>query len=174
MKPTKRRGRPSKTADIIDKAAILSCAKRIIEVDGIDALSFRSLAAKLGVTPMAVSYHVGSRDEMVADLLTQSFKDIDKVVSEGTPTQKLRTLLVNYCAVALEHAGLVQCMLNNPTLMPQSILLFGELVRQQTKKLNDGDEGDAMLNLVIDHLHGFAFSAIAAPLHIVLTTNDYE
>lgn len=172
MKTSKRQGRPQKRAYGIDKAAILACAMGIIEEDGLDALSFRSLAAKLGVTPMAVSYHVGNRNQMIADLIAQSFEGIATEVPDGTPSQKLRFLLLRYCEVALASSSLVRCMLSDQKLMPEAVLQFGELVRQQTRALNDTDDGEVMLNLVIDYVHGFVFAATAAPPDIKLSTGD--
>ncbi len=172
MKSSKRPGRPHKHADAIDKAAILSCAAAVIEEGGLDALSFRALAVRLGVTPMAVSYHVGSRDQMIADLIAQSFEGVASDVPEGTPSEKLRFLLLRYCEVALAHSSLVRCMLSDPKKIPEAVQQLSELVRQQTRSLNDGDKGDVMLNLLIDYTHGFVFSAAAAPPQIKLTLDD--
>lgn len=172
MNASNRPGRPRKHAGAVDKSAILACAMTMIEENGLDALSFRTLATRLGLTPMAISYHVGNRDQMIADLLVQSFEGIAEDVPDGTPSQKLRFLLLRYCDAALAKPSLVHCMLHDPTMMPEVILELNELIRQQTQTLNGADDGDVMLNLLIDYVHGFVFSAVAAPPHIRLTTED--
>ena len=172
MKPTKRPGRPKKQANRVDKTAILACALTIIEDGGLNDLTFRALAAKLGVTPMAVSYHVGSRDQMIAELIERAFEGVASDVPNGSPSEKLRFLLLRYCEVALTNSSLVRCMLAEPKLMPKSVLLLTDQVRQQTQKLNMGDMDDVMLNLVIDYVHGFVFSTDAAPKHVKLTLED--
>lgn len=172
MKISKRPGRPSKQAASISKAAIYACAMDIIKEDSVDALSFRILARRLGVTPMTVSYHVGSRDQMIAELIAQHFTDIATVVPDGTPGQKLRFLLLRYCEAALANSSLVRCMLRDPNQMPEAILHLTKLIRCETQTLNEGDEGDVMLNLVVDYVHGFVFAAAAAPPHVKLTTDD--
>ena len=173
MTEIKRRGRPSLKKDNINKARILACAKSVIESAGLEGLSFRSLAKELGVTPMAIRYHVGSRDRMVADLIEHSFRSVIAETPTELPAQKLSSLLLGYCDLALANSSLVLCMLHNPKLMPESIIQFTDLVRQQTQALNSGDKDDAMLNLLIDHLHGFVFSATAASSNLILTKDDY-
>lgn len=144
----------------------------IVRTGGVEAVSFRVLAKELGVTPMAVRYHVGSRDQMIADLIEQAFADIALEPPEGTPGQRLRHLLLSYCDLAVANSKLVQSMLQDPAKMPDALTRFTDMVRRETRRLNDGDEADVMLNLVIDYIHGFVFVAAAAPAQTPLARAD--
>lgn len=65
------RGRPpSRSLDDVVKAAV-ACIRK----DGLDALTIRAVAERLGSSPMALYRHVADRDELVA-------RSIDHVVSK--------------------------------------------------------------------------------------------
>lgn len=172
MPRPKRRGRPKDKSDGVDRAAILTCAMSVIETRGLVQLSFRTLAAELGVTAMAVSYHVGSREQMLCDLAARAFEGVASTVPESTPVAELRLYLVRYCELAMQNAGLVRFMLTNPDFMPRVLREFTDQVRARTQAVNDGDADDVMLNLLIDYVHGFVLSADAAPAGVSLTVED--
>ena len=121
---------------------------------------------------MAVSYHVGSREQMLCDLAAQVFEGIASSVPEGTPGSELRSFLVRYSERALGNAGLVRFMLTNPDFIPKVLSEFTAQVRTRTRAINDGDTDDVMLNLLIDYVHGFVLSADAAPAGVSLTVED--
>lgn len=170
MKASKKVGRPKKHAAAVSKEKIHACALEIVNSEGVDRLSFRSLAKKLGVTPMAISYHVGNRDQMITAIIARAFVGISVEPPAGTPCQRVRHLLLRYCDLALLNSNLVQCLLREPTKMPGELAQFTELIRQETQKINSEDKNDAMLNLLIDYIHGFIFSAVAAPADTPLTS----
>ena len=172
MPQSKRRGRPKKQSDGVDKSSIFTCALSMIETRGLEHLSFRTLAAELGVTAMAVSYHVGSRDQMLSDLTAQVFADVASSVPNGTHSAELRHYLARYCELALQNADLVRFMLTKPDSLPNALQEFTAQIRLRTQAINDGDIDDVMLNLLIDYVHGFVFSADAAPTEICLTLED--
>ena len=66
-------GRPPKAAQRLSKQLILKTALPIGQDKGVDALSFRMLADRLGVTPMAVAYHAGSKKQLLSDLVEHAF-----------------------------------------------------------------------------------------------------
>src|SRR4051794_1134523 len=62
---TRRRGRPP----TIDREAVLDTAVRLLDAEGVEALTMRRLAGELGVSAMAPYRHVGSRDELLMVLV---------------------------------------------------------------------------------------------------------
>lgn len=60
-----RTGRPPK----ITRAEIVAAALRVIETDGVGALTMRRLARELGTTAMAIYHHVRDKDELLLLLL---------------------------------------------------------------------------------------------------------
>ena len=55
------------------RAAILSTAWRLFAADGLDGISMRRIAERIGVTPMALYRHFPSKDAIVDALVAQAF-----------------------------------------------------------------------------------------------------
>jgi len=73
---TPRLGRPP----TVSREQIVAAAKAQLDAGGIDGFSMRSLAADVGVSPMAIYRHVGDREQLlslVLDEVSESFPSID-------------------------------------------------------------------------------------------------
>ncbi|MCV0426963.1 MAG: hypothetical protein K5905_15990 [Roseibium sp.] len=156
-------GRPEKTAHKLSSKIILEAALSIARNEGVEAISFRRLSQDLKVTAMAVSYHVGGRHKMLTDLVALAFRGLVGDHIEEKPEANLRRLLSDYCHRALQYSSLVRAMLVDPSLMSSDIKALTQEIRENTRRLNNGDEGDVLLNLLVDYTHGFVFAAAAAP-----------
>lgn len=165
-------GRPRNSDSKLTKQSIIAAALPIVQQHGVDALSFRALADQLGVTPMAVTYHSGSKTELLADLVEAAFKDALGEIGGRTATERARLILVRYCTCALQNAHILRAVLNDTSIMGPSLYRITETLSQNTRALNDGDNGDVLLHLLIDYTHGFVLSATANNDN-PLTINDY-
>jgi AcrR family transcriptional regulator len=65
MAPHRPRGRPP----TIDREAVLDAAIRLLDGEGVEALTMRRLARELGVSAMAPYRHVGSKDQLLMVLV---------------------------------------------------------------------------------------------------------
>jgi AcrR family transcriptional regulator len=63
--PRRARGRPP----TIDREAVLDAALRLLDAEGVEALTMRRLARELGVSAMAPYRYVGSKDELLMVLV---------------------------------------------------------------------------------------------------------
>lgn len=61
----------------LSRERILDGAIRVADERGIEALTIRSLAAELGVKPMALYHHVAGKDEILDGIVDRVFADID-------------------------------------------------------------------------------------------------
>ncbi|GAA6192789.1 TetR/AcrR family transcriptional regulator [Phaeobacter sp. NW0010-22] len=165
-------GRPRKSDSKLSKQSIIAVALPIVQRDGVDALSFRALANQLGVTPMAVTYHSGSKTELLADLIEAAFENALGEIDGQTATEQARLILTRYCTCALRNAHLLRAVLSDTSLMGPALHQITETLSQNTKVLNDGDEGDVLLHLLVDYSHGFVLSATASDDN-PLTTDDF-
>jgi AcrR family transcriptional regulator len=143
------------------KPAILQTALAMIDAGHGNALTFRSLATAFGVTPMAIAHHVGSRDQLLADLITLSFASLVPAATGPTPQDRLRDLLTRYAQSALRHPNLITLVFANPALLTGPLLGLTDRVRAELATLPGPPA--VLLNLTIDYTHGFALSAAAAP-----------
>src|SRR3954454_21207006 len=62
---TRPRGRPP----TLDREAVLETAIRLLDAEGVQALTMRRLASELGVSAMSPYRHVGSKDELLMVLV---------------------------------------------------------------------------------------------------------
>ncbi|MGY0541518.1 TetR/AcrR family transcriptional regulator [Nocardioides sp. YJ-D4] len=60
-----RRGRPPKGASQLTRAAIVTAALKVIDVEGIDSVSMRSVARILGVDAKSLYNHIADKDDLL-------------------------------------------------------------------------------------------------------------
>ena len=87
-KKAKQAGRPTNKNQNLSKQLVLQTALPLMTESGVEAVSFRKLAAALDATPMAVKYHVGCKQELLKSLVEIAFKGIaDERAGDTTPGQ---------------------------------------------------------------------------------------
>jgi TetR/AcrR family transcriptional regulator, tetracycline repressor protein len=73
----KRSGRPRAGEERLSRAAILTAALRIVDDEGIDALTMRRLAATLQVNPMSLYHHLPNKAAVLAGLAELVFAGLE-------------------------------------------------------------------------------------------------
>lgn len=63
---------------------ILDAARRLVETDGVDAVSMRKVAAEVGLAPTAIYWHVGSRDDLLHAVLDEMIADLPPIRPRGS------------------------------------------------------------------------------------------
>ncbi len=151
---------------------ILKAALPIVQEQGAGALSFRVLADTLQVTPMAVTYHSGSKRNLMADLVELAFHNTLQGVTDDTPSARARCILNAYFKRAMLNANLLRAVLEDESLMGDELLLVTDELRACTQELDKGDLGNVLMHLLIDYTHGFVLSATSGGNN-TLTDDDY-
>ncbi len=155
-------GRPTRGATGLSADAVLDAALRRLDAEGDRGVTFRALARELGVTPMAVSHHVGSRDEMFVALVDRVFAGVGDVSVTGPPLERLRAMLERYCRRVVEHPNLVQWVFANPTSIAGPLEALTQAIRDDLAALGLEDaEQETRLGVLVDYTHGFAVSMAA-------------
>ncbi|MEU4765715.1 TetR/AcrR family transcriptional regulator C-terminal domain-containing protein [Actinosynnema sp. NPDC023794] len=88
--PRRREGVPQQA---LHREHVLRTAIAIADVEGLDAVSMRRLAAELGVGPMSLYRHVENKDELVAQMADEVFGGADLPV-EGPPGWRAKLELI--------------------------------------------------------------------------------
>jgi AcrR family transcriptional regulator len=68
-RPTSTEPRPRGRPATIDREAVLDTALRLLDAEGVEALTMRRIASELGVAAMTPYRHVGSKDELLMVLV---------------------------------------------------------------------------------------------------------
>ncbi|NUW42501.1 TetR/AcrR family transcriptional regulator C-terminal domain-containing protein [Nonomuraea rhodomycinica] len=64
---------PNTARQALNRGQVLRAAIAIADVEGLDAVSMRRLAAELGVGPMSLYRHVANKDELVTEMVDEIF-----------------------------------------------------------------------------------------------------
>ncbi|MGV0767333.1 TetR/AcrR family transcriptional regulator [Mycolicibacterium sp. XJ647] len=71
----------------------METAARLIELDGVDALTMRRLAEELGVAVTSIYWHVGGRDKLLDSLVGRLLSQMAQLPVEGaTPVDRIASL----------------------------------------------------------------------------------
>lgn len=92
----------------LTRRAVVETALAKADAEGLEAVSFRRLAADLGVTPMALYHYVESKEELIAAIADRVFEEFE-LPDEDDPDwrRQLRELARSYRKLLLAHPGLV-------------------------------------------------------------------
>ncbi|MGW6279875.1 GntR family transcriptional regulator [Kribbella sp. NPDC055071] len=77
----------------LSRGSVLRAAIAIADVEGLDAVSMRRLAADLGVGPMSLYRHVANKDELVMEMADEVFGTVDLPVP-GPPGWRAKLELI--------------------------------------------------------------------------------
>lgn len=101
---TKARRRAPPVAVGLTREAIVAAALEELDDTGLDAFSLRGLARRLGVKPNTITWHVGSRDVLFAEVVALLLRDLAPP-RDGTLCWQgwLRALFGRYRALIRRH-----------------------------------------------------------------------
>lgn len=84
--------------------AVVAGALALADAEGLGAVTIRRLAKQLGVTPMALYWHFGSKDELLEGMAAGIFEEIDPSTdATATWQEQLRALLSSMLDVLRAH-----------------------------------------------------------------------
>ncbi|MFE9662256.1 TetR family transcriptional regulator [Streptomyces sp. NPDC005955] len=84
-KAGRKAGRPRR----IDPERIVAVARRILQEEGVDALSMRRVAKEVGTTPMALYHHVRDKDELLMLTLSGMARTVPRPELPEDPRERL-------------------------------------------------------------------------------------
>ncbi|WP_245239435.1 TetR/AcrR family transcriptional regulator [Streptomyces sp. MZ04] len=87
----KKRGRPSR----IDLDTIVGIARRILQEEGVAALSMRRVAKEVGTTPMALYHHVRDKDELLMLTLSGTADSVPRPELPDDPRDRMLAVSVH-------------------------------------------------------------------------------
>jgi AcrR family transcriptional regulator len=153
--------RPRLTRDRVVTEALTAIAE-----DGIQALTMRSLAARLGVVPGAVYYHVRNKQQLQDLVLDNVLAEVDLHLDPSLGwTGKLKVLAHRLRQVLEAHPGVAGILKTRDPLGPHSLALAEALLEPlQAAGFTDRQAGLAFF-LVVDYTIGFAVSGASTSVN---------
>jgi AcrR family transcriptional regulator len=110
-------------AGSIDRATIVAAARRILETEGLGALSMRRLAADLGSKPMTLYYYVPTKDDLVFAALGEIAAEIEWTPPTGPPRDRLLQIMVDMAERLAEIGWVVDLLRSGVHVGPPALVL---------------------------------------------------
>jgi AcrR family transcriptional regulator len=107
----------------VTRRAVAEAAAQLVASDGLEALSVRQVANRLGVWPTTVMHHAGGRREGLLTLLIEHLAAGIRTEPRGSWQARLTALGHEIRRVALAHRGLADELLRSGATGPQALRL---------------------------------------------------
>jgi TetR/AcrR family tetracycline transcriptional repressor len=160
-----RGGRPRAGQEPLSRGRILDYALRLVDEEGMDALTMRRLGAELGVNPMSIYHHLPGKDAVISGLVELVFSGMEVSYPDGSPWQdRVRAWAEAYRDLVRSHPNLVFEIVSNAAAATEAVLLVNEPLYGA---LEETDLPPAEVvwaaDSVVDFVHGFALAEGAQP-----------
>jgi AcrR family transcriptional regulator len=100
---------------------ILDAALAIADEDGLDAVSMRAVATRVGVTAMALYPHVSSKDDLLDRLVGRLLAELERPDPAQPWPDRLVALAMAARGLAHRHPAAVPLMFTRPSITPDGI-----------------------------------------------------
>ena len=144
----------------LTRQRVVAEALAVIAHDGVQAMSMRALAARLGVVPGALYHHVGNKQQLQDLVLDGVLAEVDFHTNPSLAwTQQLQILATRLRQVLEAHPGVAGILKTRDPLGPHSLALAEAFLSPlQTAGFADREAGLAFF-LLVDYTIGFAVSS---------------
>lgn len=162
----RRAGRPRAGEEALTRGRIVGEALRLVDEEGMGALSMRRLAGELGVDPMAIYHHLPNKKAVLSGMVEEVFSGMRAPAAvSGGWKERVRGWARSFRGVVLAHPNLVSHMVVNPEVAAAATL-------ESTEELYAAFEEAGMsptvvaraVDLVVDYINGFALAESSGAL----------
>lgn len=112
----------------LDRERIVEAGLRLVDAEGVEALSLRRLAVELGVTPMAVYWHVRDKAELLDRIGERVLEMVVVPEPAGDWRRQLRDVHLAMLEPILAHPNAVDLMVGRARFGPAGITLFERIL----------------------------------------------
>lgn len=119
-----RGGRPAR----LSRDVVVTAARTVVERDGIDALTMRSVARELGSSPMAIYRHVRDKDQLLVLLLDRLAADVRRPALSRQPRARLKQACRTMRDGLAEYPWVVDVLAQGDLIAPSILWLMEEIL----------------------------------------------
>lgn len=145
----------------LTRNAVVRGGLRLIDTEGLDALSMRRLGGKLGVEAMSLYNHVANKDDLLDAVVEFLWGEVASNVDvTGIWQEDVRGFARAVHRIALDHPNAYPLMLNRGVLPAAGLRLAGELVASLRVAGFADRVGDAV-RTVVGYVAGYTMAEVA-------------
>jgi TetR/AcrR family transcriptional regulator, tetracycline repressor protein len=150
----------------LTRARIVAAARAVVAEHGVDGLTMRALAERLGVAPNALYSHVADKGALLDALLDDALAEVDATGADhAEPLEGLRGLMADTLRVLMAHPDLVPLYVARQGARGPNASRLGALMLELLQRAGVGAAGQAAAQRVlIVYTIGFAALGTRAPL----------
>jgi AcrR family transcriptional regulator len=109
----------------LTRDAVVAAALQLVEQQGSGALTMRAVAARLGVSPMAVYNHTSDRDDLLLGMLEQTVAGVPTDPGTGEPPARIARLFQGMHDHLARHRWALEVLVRGD-LVPVSSFAFAD------------------------------------------------
>jgi AcrR family transcriptional regulator len=144
----------------LTRERVVAEALTIISADGVDALSMRALATRLGVVPSALYRHVRNLEQLHDLVLDGVLAEVDRTLDRSLPWAERVRLLASRLRTVLEgRPGIAGLLKTRDPLGPHTLALAEAFLAALREAGLPGHETGLAFSLIYDYTLGFALSS---------------
>ena len=148
----------------LTRQRVIAEALAVISADGVQALSMRALAARLGVVPGALYRHVRSKEQLHDLVLDAVLAEVDCRADPALPPIAQVVVLAHRLRAVLEdHSGIAALLKTRDPLSPASLALAEAFLAALHAANLPGRQAALAFRLIYDYTLGFALAGPASP-----------
>jgi AcrR family transcriptional regulator len=148
----------------LTRQRVVDEALEVIGTNGVEALSMRALATRLGVVPGALYRHVRNKDQLHDLVLDAVLADVDCRIDSRRPwTEQLAALAEQLRLVLEEHPGIAGLLKTRAPLTQHSLGLTEAFLTLLAAAGLPKDQTARAYHLIYDYTLGFALSDRTSP-----------
>jgi AcrR family transcriptional regulator len=146
----------------VTRQAVAEAAADLVRADGLEALSVRQVANRLGVWPTTVIHHAGGRRDGLLPLLIEHLAAGIRTDLPGSWRARLTELGSEIRSVALAHRGLADVLLRSGATGPQALRLADAILGAFEDAGLDPDDAQDACDVFLTYVLGSAGRQAAA------------
>ncbi|WP_235817593.1 TetR/AcrR family transcriptional regulator [Brucella cytisi] len=155
------RGRPAANGKPVSPESILSEALSILDTDGLDGLTMRALATRVGINPMTIYHHFKDRDGLIKALAELVYAGV--VAPEaGDALARVHSLLTAYYSKVVLYPALTLAIFARPAIFPDHAV---RITNELTRLLSERSNAVRWTHILVDYTHGAALAVASRGGH---------
>ena len=135
---------------------VARAALELADAEGLEALSMRTLADRLGVGTMTLYGYFRNKDELLDAVVDAAVGETDPPPREGDWTEQLREVVLYARRGLLRHPSIVELRVRRPVLRPEALRFAERSLGILLDAGFDVREGTAAFRLLFTYTLGFA------------------
>lgn len=140
----------------ISRDSVLDTALRIVEEQGLKALSMRKLSAELGVAVTAIYWHVGNREALIALLVDRVLDQLGAVTVTGpTPQARITEVAHTLRRLIHEHPHMIALVHEHGQTMLMTHPAERAMAREVAAAGLGGERGALVVRAILHHVVGY-------------------